>query len=701
MVGKKNASSILKKIKKRNGHLADFEQDKITGAIYKAAKAVGGENWEKAVMISKIVTAILEERFSTHTVPTVEQIQDVVEQVLIKEGHDQTAKAYILYREQHQHIRSVKDLVDGDALIEDYVGHADWRVNENGNMSFSVQGLNNYVSSAITARYWLHKLYPQEIRQAHINADLHLHDLGLLAVYCCGWDLKDLLTRGFGGAANKVCSAPPKHFRTALGQLVNFMYTMQGEAAGAQAVANFDTLLAPFVRYDKLSFKEVKQGIQEFLFNMNVPTRVGFQTPFTNITMDVVPVGELARENVVFGGKIMPEKYQDFQEEINMINQAFAEAMLKGDANGRIFAFPIPTYNISKNFNWDNPALDKVWEMTAKYGVPYFSNFINSDMNPDDARSMCCRLRLDNRELKKRGGGLFGANPLTGSIGVVTLNMARIGYLSKGRNEEYMFKQIDRLMDLSRESLKIKRKALERFTEQNLYPYSKYWLANIRQRFGQYWKNHFNTIGLNGVNECLLNYFDKNITTKEGKELALRILDHMRGRLQEFQTVDNDLYNLEATPAEGATYRFAKKDLQLYPDMIFANNEAVKKQGAKPYYTNSTHIPVGTTDDIFEALDLQDELQTKYTGGTVLHGFIGERINDPQACKRLVRKIAENYHLPYYTITPTFSICPKHGYLAGEHFYCPKCDMEIGYKTDEKITKRHIKKKILQKQTNI
>lgn len=691
----KTPKSAITKIKKRNGQVVPFEQDKITAAIFNAAKAAGGEDWEKALTVSKIVTAILEERFGTHTVPTVEQIQDLVEATLIKEGHDRTAKAYILYREQRKQIRDIQ-MVDGEALMEDYIGKMDWRVNENGNMSFSVQGLNNYVSSAITARYWLNKMYPQEIRQAHIGGDFHIHDLGLLAVYCCGWDLKDLLMRGFGGAANKVWSSPANHFRVALGQLVNFLYTLQGEAAGAQAVANFDTLLAPFIRYDDLSYKEVKQSIQEFLFNLNVPTRVGFQTPFTNITMDVTPSGLMADENVVVGGEVKPEKYGDFQEEMNMINQAFAEAMLQGDAHGRMFAFPIPTYNISKDFDWDNPAMGKVWEMTAKYGVPYFSNFINSDMDPDDARSMCCRLRLDNRELRKRGGGLFGANPMTGSIGVVTLNMARIGYNCRGRSEEAMFEQVDKLMDMARESLKIKRKILEKFTEQNLYPYARYWLKGIKERFGEYWKNHFNTIGLNGMNELLLNYCGNDITTAEGRDLAVRMLDHMRDRLVEYQEADNTLYNLEATPAEGATYRFARQDQKKHKDMVFANDEAVREDGAKPYYTNSTHIPVGKTDDIFEALDLQDDLQTRYTGGTVLHGFIGERIDDPETCKNLVRKIAENYKLPYYTITPTFSICPKHGYIPGEHFYCPKCDEEIGYEPDKEESGQSVKKAELQ-----
>jgi len=544
-------------------------------------------------------------------------------------------------------------------------------------MSFSVQGLNNYIASAISARYWLNKLYPENIRQAHVNGDMHIHDLGLLAPYCCGWDLKDLLLRGFRGVNEKVQSNPPKHFRSALGQIINFFYTMQGEAAGAQAFANFDTYLAPFIRYDKLDYKDVKQGLQEFMFNINVPTRVGFQTPFTNVTLDVIPSPMIGEENVVIGGKLMPEKYKDFQAEMDIFNQAFAEVMLEGDSTGRVFGFPIPTYCIDKTFDWNRECLKPVWEMTAKYGIPYFSNFVNSDMNRYDARSMCCRLRLDNRELRKRGGGLFGANPLTGSIGVVTINLARLGYLSKDRDE---FKErLVHLMDLAKESLEIKRKIVEKFTGDRLYPYSMFYLDNINARFGSYWKNHFATIGINGMNEAVLNLMGKDISTTEGHAFAAETLDFMRERLMDYQNETNNLYNLEATPGEGCTYRFAKKDQQLYPGIICSNTEAVKKFNADPYYTNSTHLHVNYTDDIFSALDHQDDLQTRYTGGTVLHGYLGERLPDGETAKKLVKKIVENYRLPYFTITPTFSVCPKHGYLAGEHKYCPKCDEEIGY----------------------
>ncbi|MCK5535539.1 MAG: ribonucleoside triphosphate reductase, partial [Bacteroidales bacterium] len=440
---------------------------------------------------------------------------------------------------------------------------------------------------------------------------------------------------------------------------------------------NFDTYLAPFIRYDKLSYKDTKQALQEFMFNINVPTRVGFQTPFTNVTLDVTPSKATGKEHVIIGGEVMEETYSDFQKEMDMFNQAYAEVMIAGDATGKVFAFPIPTYNIDKNFDWDKKELKPVWEMTAKYGIPYFSNFINSDMDRDDARSMCCRLRLDNRVLRKRGGGLFGANPLTGSLGVVTINLARIGYTTKNK-KEYK-KQLLRLMDLAKESLEIKRKIIERFTDDGLYPYSKYYLADIKKRFDTYWQNHFNTIGINGMNESLINFMGKDITTKEGKDFAIEVLDYMRDILMNYQNETNNLYNLEASPAEGATYRFAKKDKETFKDIIVANEEAYNNDGANPYYTNSSHLPVGFTDDIFEALDLQDDLQTKYTGGTVLHGFIGEKIDNPESVKKLVKKIAETHKLPYFTITPTFSICPVHGYLSGEHKYCPKCDQENGY----------------------
>lgn len=672
--------NTITQILKRSGEIAAFDQAKIGEAIFKAMEAVGEPDRQIAEDLAAKVAEAVHKKFHVRSIPAVEEIQDLVEETLIANRQIKTAKAYILYRDQHRQLRELNSRIDEEKLMQDYLGQADWRLKENSNMSFSVQGLNNYIASSVSARYWLNKLYPQEIRDAHINADFHIHDLGMLAPYCCGWDLKDLLLKGFAGVSEKVQSKPPKHFRSALGQIVNFLYTLQGEAAGAQAFANFDTYLAPFIRHDDLTFREVKQCLQEFMFNVNVPTRVGFQTPFINVTLDVTPSEAMGNENVILGGQYIAEKYKDFQPEMDMFNKAFAEVMIEGDATGRVFAFPIPTYNIDKNFNWDNPVLKPVWEMTAKYGIPYFSNFINSDMNRDDARSMCCRLRLDNRELRKRGGGLFGANPLTGSLGVVTINLARIGYLAKDKEE---FKaRLGKLMDLAKESLEIKRKIIERFTEDGLYPYSKFYLADIHLRFGNYWQNHFNTIGINGMNEALVNLLDENMGTPKGKEFALEVLDFMRSKLMDYQNETNNLYNLEASPAEGAGYRFAKKDKELYPDIVVANERAYREQGANPYYTNSTHLPVNFTDDIFEALELQDELQTKYTGGTVLHGFLGEKINDPEACKKLVRKIAENYKLPYYTITPTFSICPKHGYLPGEHKYCPKCDEEIGYRED-------------------
>ena len=669
-------TEIITQIRKRSGEIVPFDQNKITTAIYKAQEAVGMADSKRAEELATKAVQKIAKKFHKHTIPAVEEIQDLVEATLVDSNEPSLAKAYIIYRDQRRQLRDINRETSGERLMEDYLGRADWRLKENSNMSFSVQGLNNYIASAVSSQYWLNKLYPEKIRNAHVNGDLHIHDLGLLAPYCCGWDLKDLLIKGFRGVAEKVQSKPPKHFRTALGQIINFFYTMQGEAAGAQAFSNFDTYLAPFIRYDELSYQEVKQCLQEFVFNVNVATRVGFQTPFTNITLDVTPSKQIGEENVVIGGQVMSEKYKDFQAEMDVFNQAFAEVMLAGDSTGRVFGFPIPTYQIDKNFDWDRPSLEPMWEMTAKYGIPYFSNFVNSDMDRDDARSMCCRLRLDNRELRKRGGGLFGANPLTGSLGVVTINLARLGYLSKDKEE---FKhRLDELMDIARNSLETKRKIIEKFTLDGLYPYSRFYLQDIFERFGSYWKNHFNTIGINGMNEAILNLLGKDIASPEGQKFAQEILDHLRARLLVFQEETNNLYNLEATPGEGCTYRFAKKDKELYPGIIFANDAAVKKDDVPPYYTNSTHLPVGFTNDIFEALDLQDELQSKYTGGTVLHGFLGERLPNGQAAKNLVKKIVDNYRLPYFTLTPTFSICPKHGYLAGEHQYCPKCDEEKG-----------------------
>jgi len=681
--------STITQIRKRSGEIVDFNKEKITSAIFKATEAVGKPDQALAQKLSDQVVDILNDKFHARSIPAVEEIQDIVEEILIKARQIKAAKAYILYRDQRARLREMKSMIDSDELMEGYLRQTDWRVRENSNMSFSLQGLNNHISSAISSNYWLNKVYTANIRDAHKNGDLHLHDLQLLAAYCVGWDLKDLLIKGFGGVAGKVESKPAKHFRTALGQIINFFYTLQGETAGAEAFANFDTMLAPFVRYDKLNYQEVKQALQEFLFNINVPTRVGFQCPFTNITMDVAPGATLAEENIIFGGQIRQEKYKEFQPEMNLINLAFAELMMAGDAKGRVFTFPIPTYNITRNFNWESPVATKVFEMTARYGIPYFSNFVNSDMNPDDARSMCCRLRLDNRELRKRGGGLFAANPLTGSIGVVTLNLPRIGYLSK--TQEEFFERLDNLLQVAYESLEIKRRVLEDLTDKELYPYTRYYLSGIKKRFGSYWRNHFSTIGIIGMNEALLNFalIRKSIATPGGREFALVIMDYIRNKILDYQGKSNNLFNLEATPAEGATRRFARIDKDKFGDIIVANEAALSDGKTAPYYTNSTQLPVNFTDDIFEVLDLQDDIQIKYTGGTVLHCFVGEALPSAEAVKKLVKKIVSKYHLPYFTITPTFSICPKHGYLAGEHFFCPKCDEEIGYVTRE-TTKQEI-----------
>ena len=566
----------------------------------------------------------------------------------------------------------VKDLfIDKNVkLVDDYLKQLDWQVKENSNMTYSVQGLNNYISSAISKNYWLNKIYTPEIKYAHENGDIHIHDLNLISTYCVGWDLKDLLMEGFTGVDGKIKCAPAKHFRTALGQIVNFLYTMQGEAAGAQAFSNFDTLLAPFVKYDKLEYAQVKQAMQEFVFNLNVPTRTGFQTPFTNITMDMTVPSYYADHPVIIGGELMEDTYKEFQHEMNLINKAYFETMMQGDCTGKVFTFPIPTYNVTKDFDWDNPELEGLWEMTAKYGIPYFSNFINSDMNPEDARSMCCRLRIDNRELEYRGGGLFGSNPLTGSVGVVTVNLPRIGYLAN--NEAEFFRMLCRNMELARESLEIKRKVIEDYTDKNLYPYTKFYLRDIKARHGSYWKNHFSTIGLVGMNEACENLTSKNIGTDEGREFALKVMDYMRNMISNFQKETGNNYNLEATPAEGTTYRLARLDKQKF-DAIKCANQHEYENGAKPFYTNSTQLPVNYTDDIFELLDKQDELQTKYTGGTVVHIFAGERVYDTKVVKNLVKKVCENYKLPYFTFSPTFSICPEHGYVAGEHFTCPDC----------------------------
>jgi ribonucleoside-triphosphate reductase (formate) len=984
---------MVSKIRKRDGSIVFFQEDKIAEAIWKAVKAVGGTDRERPKEICKLITQEINKRYGEHGIPDVEEVQDLVEKVLIEEGHAKVAKAYILYRKSHEELRNVKGLFDTIEAVEDYIGLNDWMVKENSNMGFSLQGLNNYIATKIISNYWMRRVYPEAIRKAHEAGDIHVHDLGTLGAYCVGWDLKDLLTVGFKGVRGKVESKPAKHLRTALGHIVNFFYTLQGETAGAQAFSNFDTLLAPFVKKDNLSYLEVKQIMQEFVFNLAVPTRVGFQcmsedteiltpngwrgyndlkkgdiiktfnlikktienkpinnlfvkeyrglmynlknrisdqlispghrvvrkkfqsddyvleeiekvremkspfivpiaaennlkdagisnekiklmawiiaegsierpgkhrcchrisiyqsairnnsnykeikelldffklnyseytqhglgspvqrfrldadsskkihiwfgtkesihflpeillnmsqkqselflntyikaegfeeckiattdlaildslqqiavnaeygftvlirkptigskpvfvlriikhketyikkiekvkysgiiwcpntdnetviarrngkvfitgnTPFTNITMDLKVPDYMKDEHVVIGGQPQIETYKEFEKEMKMINKAFCEVMLEGDASGQVFTFPIPTYNITKDFDWDNPEYHLIWEMTAKYGIPYFSNFVNSDMKPEDARSMCCRLRLNQSELRKRGGGLFGANPQTGSIGVVTVNMPRLGYVSI--SEEDFFNRLDRLMELSKESLEIKRKAIEKFTEVGLYPYSKFYLRQVNQRFGQYWKNHFATIGLLGMNEAIMNFMPgENITTPRGREFALKVLDFMRDRISGYQEETGNIYNLEATPGEGTTYRFARLDKKRFGRIVVANENAFIA-GAKPYYTNSTQLPVNYTHDIFEALDLQDDFQCKYTGGTVFHTYVGERL-DKEGVKKLVKKISASYHMPYFTITPTFSICPIHGYIPGEHEYCPKCDEEF------------------------
>ncbi|NLF02808.1 MAG: ribonucleoside triphosphate reductase [Anaerolineales bacterium] len=550
-----------------------------------------------------------------------------------------------------------------DRLVDDYIQRADWRVNENSNMNYSLQGLNFYLASSIAARYWLQKVYPIEVQNAHVEGDLHLHDLGMLSVYCCGWDLQDLLMQGFGGVSGKVESGPPKHLRTALGQLVNFFYTLQGESAGAVAVSNFDTLLAPFVHYDGSGYPAIKQAMQEFVFNMNVPTRVGFQTPFSNITMDLTPPSTLRDLPVAISGEVQRKTYGEFQREMDLLNRAFAEVMLEGDAKGRVFTFPIPTYNITQDFDWDNPALEPIWAMTARYGVPYWANFVNSDMKPEDARSMCCRLRLDQRELRKRIGGPFAVAPLTGSVGVVTINMPRLAYMA--HTETQFTEHLKDLMEVARTSLEIKRGILERFTQQGLYPYCRHYLTGVKQRFGNYWSNHFSTIGLLGMNEACLNLLSVDIAHPDGKAFAIRTLKFMSELLARFQEETGHLYNLEATPAEGASFRLARADRQRFPDIITAGTSDT------PYYTNSTQLPVSYGDDLFEVLEHQDDLQALYTGGTVVHVFLGECLEDWRQARRLVRTIAERFRLPYYTLTPTFSICPVHGYIPGEHKYCP------------------------------
>jgi anaerobic ribonucleoside-triphosphate reductase len=661
----------MKFVLKRDSKLEPFDQERITIAIWKAAKAVGGKDKEQAKRISDEVVTLLNKQYGDDGVPTVEEIQDLVEKRLIENGHASTAKAYILYRKQHTDMRELASLLASSDMVDQYLEVEDWRVKENSNMSYSLQGLNNYLSSTVIAKYWIARIYPQQIAEAHFSGDLHIHDLGVLGPYCVGWDVSDLLLSGFGGVSGKIESKPAKHFRTALGQVVNFFYTLQGEAAGAQAFSNFDTYLAPFIRYDHLTQKEVEQALQEFFFNMNVPTRVGFQTPFTNLTLDLTVPDFMKNEAVLYNGKVTQDTYGDMTKEMEMFNLAFAEGMRQGDSKGRVFTFPIPTYNITKDFDWDSPVSQAIFEVTAKYGVPYFSNFVNSDMKPEDVRSMCCRLRIDNRELRKRGGGFFGANPLTGSIGVVTLNIPRIGYLSK--NEDEFFERLETLMETAKQSLEIKRKVLEAFTDNGLYPYSRRYLRHVKEGYDKFWKNHFSTIGIVGVNEAIINLLGENIASRDGQAFALKMLTFMRKRLADYQEETDCIYNLEATPAEGTSYRLARIDKKRYRDIIFANQKQINAEHAEPFYTNSSQLPVDFSGDLFDALEHQETLQSLYTGGTVFHIFLGERMQSWKSAAELIKKVAWNSKLPYFTLTPTFSICPTHGYTRGEHKQCPIC----------------------------
>ncbi len=657
---------MLNQIIKRDRSVVPFKKEKIVLAIFKAATAVGGNDFATAENLADEVVRTAEQRYP-EGIAEVESIQDIVEKILIEKGHAKTAKAYILYREKRRSARESNALVGATInMFRDYLDDNDWKINENANTQKSINGLNNYVREAFTKSYWLHEIYTDDIRNAHMSGDIHIHDLGFFGPYCAGWDLRQILRNGFGGIPGKVESKPPKHLRSFLGQIVNSTFTTQGETAGAQAWASFDTFCAPFIRYDNLDYRTVRQALQEFIFNLNVPTRVGFQCPFSNLTFDIVPPRTLKDENVILNGRIMPEKYGDFQAEMDMLNTAFCDVMMEGDSKGRVFTFPIPTINITKDFDWQSPVVEKFMEITCKYGIPYFSNYLNSDLSPEDALSMCCRLRLDTSELRKRGGGLFGSNPLTGSIGVVTINLPRLAYLSK--NESEFKTRLYQQMHIAKQSLEIKRKIIEEQTAKGLYPYSANYLKDVKARTGCYWFNHFNTIGLIGMNEACLNLLgaEKGLYTSEGQALAVGTLQYMRDVIKEIQDETGHYYNLEATPAEGTSYRLAKRDKERYPDIITAGEKV-------PFYTNSSQLPVGFTDDIFETLDLQDELQSLYTGGTVLHLYLGEEIKDTETAKRLIRKIFTSYKLPYISLTPTFSVCNDHGYIAGEHYTCPSC----------------------------
>ncbi len=651
---------MISTLRKRDGKIVPYDNFKIANAIFKAAESVGGKDFGMALALTKNIEIRIEKRFHSNSIPAVEEIQDIVEKVLIEEGHARVAKAFILYREQHRKLRDTENLVlDINGTMNGYLKQEDWRVNENSNVNYSLGGLILHNSGAVTANYWLENIYTHDISDAHRNGDMHIHDLSMFSGYCAGWSLRQLISEGLGGVKHKISSKPPKHLSTLVQQMVNFLGVLQNEWAGAQAFSSVDTYLAPFVWVDKLSYEEVKQCIQSFIYGVNTPSRWGSQAPFTNVTFDWAVPDDLKDQPAVVGGKPLDKTYGDFQNEMDMINKAFLEVLIDGDADGRGFAYPIPTYNITDHFNWESENAQLLFQMTGKYGTPYFQNFLNSDLNPEDVRSMCCRLQLDKRELRKRGGGLFGADEFTGSIGVVTINLPRIGFLSKTKDE--YFRRLDHLMSLAKSSLETKRKVITKLMDQGLFPYT--------QRYLRHWNNHFSTIGLIGMNESTVNFINKNLTDEEARGFAEEVLEHMRNKLIEYQEETGHLYNLEATPGEGTSYRLAKIDKKKYPEMNLPGKD-------EPYFTNSTQLPVNSTDDIFEALDMQNSIQKKYTGGTVFHGFLGEAILDPNTCKELVRSIAQNYEIPYFTLSPTFSVCQLHGYLEGEHFACPNCGEE-------------------------
>ena len=676
---------FFRQVVKRNGSIEKYDRTKIENAIAKAIAAVGRiSDADKA----KELTDKVEEKLRiilagrrAHSIPAIEEIQDVVENVLIESKEVEVAKAYILYRAKHEAIRDSKSLMlDINATMDGYLAQSDWRVKENANVNFSLGGLILHNSGTVTANYWLKNIYTPEIAEAHKTCAFHIHDLSMFSGYCAGWSLRQLIQEGLGGVADKITSKPATHLSTLVNQIVNFLGIMQNEWAGAQAFSSFDTYLAPFVKADKLDYKGVRQCIQSYIYGVNTPSRWGSQAPFTNITLDWVCPQDLKDKPAIVGGKEQDFKYGDCQKEMDMINKAFIELMLEGDAEGRGFGYPIPTYNITKNFDWNSENAQLLFEMTSSYGTPYFQNFINSDLDPSDVRSMCCRLRLDKRELRKRGGGLFGSDEFTGSLGVVTINLPQIGYLAK--TEEEFFVRLDYLMDLAKQSLCIKRKVIQKLLDNGLFPYTRRYLKTLN--------NHFNTIGLCGMNECCLNFLGVNIVDPKGYDFACKVLDHMRERMQDYQEKTGELFNLEATPAESTSYRLARHDKTNYPDIITSGKD-------EPYYTNSSQLPVDYTSDVFEALDHQEKLQTRYTGGTVFHTFMGEKIKDWKSCRDLVKSIFENYRIPYLTISPTYSICPIHGYIAGEHFECPKCKAEKEKQLKQKIAQLEAEKAELTK----